>query len=175
MAASTKQVVWDAAAWIAMILDEKIRNESGAVTADRGLLARTVHRAAERGHLELVTPALALAEVCCKAGIREDEPDRVAAFFDHDYILVVPVDTVIGTTARELAMRARPSDQPLLRPNDSIYVATAVELDIAEIHTFDPKLEKLSGLFDTRSGVPIIIRNPTLESGENNLLTVVSA
>lgn len=166
MAASTKQVVWDAAAWIALILNESIVTDSGAT---RGQLAKTVHRAAERGNLELVTPALALAEVTTKEGVRNGDPDTVRAFFDHAYILVVPVDTIIGGEAREFIMQKRPKDQPLLRPADSIYLATAAELNISEIHTFDPKLEKLSGLFKTRAGSPIIIRNPSLEA-EGTLL-----
>ena len=173
MAASTKQIVWDAASWIALILNEKIRDETGAVITDRGLLAKTVHRAAERGHLELVTPALALAEVTTKHEIRKGEPDKIKAFFDHDYILVVPVDTVIAGVARDFIMKKRASDQPLLRPNDAIYIATAAELGITEVHTFDPKLERLSGLFETLSGKPIKIRNPTLED-ERSMLNLVA-
>lgn len=174
MAVSTKKVVWDAASWIALIMDEKIRDADGVVTQDRGQLARTVHKAAERGHLELVTPALALAEVAAKDAIRTDAPDKIAAFFDHDYIFVVAVDTLMGRTARELIMRERPRDQPRLRPADSIYVATAVETNVAEIHTFDRKLIDLSGLFETRDGTPILIRPPTLEAERGSLLSMVS-
>ena len=120
------------------------------------MLARTVLRAAEKGGLELVSPALALAEVNRKNEIREDDDaDKIARFFEHDYILIAATDTVMGNTARDLIRQKWPKDQPLLRCNDAIYLAVAVELDIAEIHTFDEKLIRFSGKFQTRGGDPI--------------------
>lgn len=175
MAASTKRVVWDAAAWIALITDEKITDDSGSVTQDRGLLARTVLNVAERGLLEIVTPALALAEVSAKNGIREGGEDKVKAFFEHDYILVANVDTTIGNTARRLIMLPRPKSQPLLKPADAIYVSTAVENNIAEIHTFDGGLLNLSEVFKTRSGTPIVISVPKHDAGSAPLLKAIGA
>jgi len=175
MAASTKRVVWDAAVWIALIIDEKVYEKDGSLKTDRGLLARTVLNIAERGLLELVTPALAIAEVCRHNEVRPRDQDKIAEFFDHDYILVSNVDSAIASTARKLLMTPRPKEQHILRPADSIYVATAVEHNIPELHTFDEKLVNLSGVFKTRSGTPIVIRFPRHDAGSAPLLQAVGA
>lgn len=173
MAASTKRVVWDAAAWIALIIDEKVYHDDGTLKTDRGLLARTVLNVSQRGLLELVTPALAIAEVCRKNEIRGLDTDKVAEFFDHDYILVSSVDSAIASAARKLLMTPRPATQHILKPADSIYVATAVEHNIPEMHTFDEKLVNLSGVFKTRSGTPIVICFPQHSAGSAPLLQAV--
>lgn len=175
MAASTKRVVWDAACWIALIINETHRDEKTGLVVERGLLARTVHRSAERGGLELVSPSLALAEVTRKNEVREDDDaDKIARFFEHDYILIAAVDTVMGNTARDLIRQKWPKDQPLLRCNDAIYLATAAELNIPEVHTFDDKLIRFSGKFRTRDGDPILIRHPSLEAESGTLLSAAS-
>lgn len=163
MAASPRRIVWDAACWIALITEEKIRDADGAVTEDRGAMARGVQGAAGRGILEIVTPALALVETCGNPQTRsESSAAKIAAYFDHDYIHVASVDTDLATQARALIQRRRGPGLPYLQPKDAIYVATAADWNIAELHTFDGGLLKLTRQFLTRAGEPIEIRKPSV-------------
>lgn len=170
--APTRQVVWDAAAWIALIIDEKIRDPSGKVTQDRGAMARGVQVAAERGSLEIVTPALALVETCGQHIVRTTISDgKVEAYFDHDYVQVAPLDVQISKAARTIVKAKLPSSLPYCRPCDAVYVATAADWNITELHTFDGGLIKLSGQFKTRDGRPIIISYPDVSTAGTPLFS----
>jgi predicted nucleic acid-binding protein len=169
MAASLRRVVWDAAAWIALIINEKVQSEDGSIE-DRGAMARAVQRAAERGLIEIVTPALALVETCGHPQTRSgDSASKIAAYFDHDYIQVAPLDTALANEARGLVQRRPDQGQPYCRPKDAIYLATAADWNIPELHTFDGGLLKLSRKFLTRDGQPIIICKPDLNLGGSAL------
>lgn len=173
MAGSVKRVVWDAAAWIALISDEKIYSD-GALVEDRGEMARGVIRAAERGLLEIVTPALALVEVCGPPDTRTKASSaNIGAFFDHGYIQIASVDTTLSTLARSF-VQTRLVGLPYCRPYDAVYVATAADWDIDELHTFDRWLIRLSGQFQTNDGRPISICEPRLVSSEDDLFSNVA-
>lgn len=163
VAVPTKRVVWDASAWIAMILDERIPLPSGGIQ-DRGQMCRTVIAQAERGKLEIWTPALAIVETAAKDGIRRLAEERVRAFFDHEYVFAVSVDTEVADVARGLIQTKLDKSLPWLRPADATYVATAVVGNIDEVHAFDGPLSKLSGQFKTLDGRLITIREPQLSA-----------
>jgi predicted nucleic acid-binding protein len=170
MADSPRRVVWDAASWIALIIDEKVRNDEGQVIEDRGAMARGVQRAAERGLIEIVTPALALVETCGHPNTRtEDSAAKIGAYFDHDYIQVAPLDTELATQARALIQQRPAAGLPYCRPKDATYIATAADWNITELHTFDEGLLKLSRRFQTRDGQPIVICKPDVNFGGTGL------
>jgi predicted nucleic acid-binding protein len=164
MGVSARRVVWDAASWVALIIDEKIRDATGIVTEDRGALARGVQRAAERGQIEIVTPALALVETCGSKMIRGGavSADKVEAYFDHDYVYVAPLDTQLAKVAREVVAQRLARSLPYCRPCDATYLATAIDYNIPELHTFDGPLSKLDRQFSTRDGRPIVICRPDI-------------
>ena len=165
MAGSPRQVVWDAAAWIALINDEKFPGPDGKIE-DRGAMARGVHIAAMRRQVEIVTPALALVETCGHPDTRSEALSaKIAAYFDHDYIQVAPLDVALAHQARSLVQRKPARGEPYLRPKDAVYVATAADWDIVELHTFDAGLLKLSQRFQTRDGRLITICKPDLGIG----------
>lgn len=168
MAAPPRQVVWDCASWVALIIDEKIRDDSGNITEDRGAMARGVQRVAERGQLEIVSPALALVETCGHK-TRAVSPEKVEAYFDHDNVQVAPLDVQMAKVAREIVKKRLAAGLPYCRPCDATYVATAAEWNIPELHTFDEKLLKLNRQFQTRDGRPIIICKPDLNLGSTPL------
>lgn len=169
MAAPTKRVVWDASAWIAMILDEKIALPGGG-EQNRGQMCRTVIGQAERGKLEIWTPALAIVETVAKSEIRRLSEEKVRAFFEHEYVFVVSLDTEMADVARGLLQQKLDRSLPWLRPADATYVATAAIGNIDELHAFDGPLSKLTGQFKTHDGRLITIREPQLSAASAPLL-----
>lgn len=170
MATPLRQVVWDAAAWVALIIDEKIRDKAGNVIEDRGDMARGVQRAAESGILEIVTPSLALVETCGNPETRSAATaQKIAAYFDHDYIQVAPLDTELATRARALVQQRPATGDPYCRPKDAVYLATAADWNIPELHTFDRGLLKLTRKFLTRDSQPIVICRPDVNMGGASL------
>jgi len=158
MATSPKRVCWDACTWIALIQEEKIVEQG----INRVTRCRAVITAAGKGKMEVVTSALSLAEVCKNKQFKDSEPDKVAAFFEHDYLLVVNLGREIGERARELMM----SGLPGLKPADACHVATAcIAPDVTALHTFDERLLKLDGKVSKRDNTPLIICLPDFDDG----------
>lgn len=153
--AITKRVYWDACSWIALIQKEKITQPSGQVE-DRDMMCRSVMEAAKKNRLEIVTSAFCLAEVCKNPDVRSDSPDRIADFLENDYILTTAVDTVVGHRARKLMT----SGYGGLKPPDAVHVATALILNVDEMHTFDDKLLALDGRLDKDDGTKLKICKP---------------
>jgi predicted nucleic acid-binding protein len=167
--------VWDAAAWIALIIDEKIRDASGRVIEDRGAMARGIQAAARRGVIEIVTPALALIETCGSGMVRNGlSNDKVEAYFDHEYIQVAPVDTELAKRSRGIIQQRLHRSLPHCGPCDAVYVATAADWNIAELHTFDKGLLRLSEQFLTRDGQPILICKPDITIGGTGLFAATA-
>jgi hypothetical protein len=73
-----------------------------------------------KNRLEIATSAFCLAEVCKSPDLRLGSPDRIADFFESDYILIATVDTVVGHRARKLMTGGHAG----LRPPDAVHVAT---------------------------------------------------
>ncbi len=159
MATPPKRIYWDACSWIATIQKEKIYKD-GVLTEDRDMLCRSVIEAAKQNKFEIVTSAFCLAEVCKNEVMRDQSPDKIAAYFENEYILLVALDTFVGARARDL-MLARYAG---LKPPDAIHVATAALVNAFEMHTFDDKLLGLNGKIDKLDGTKLTICKP--QTGE---------
>lgn len=157
MAASPKRVVWDACAWIALIQKEKIFRDD-ILIEDRYASCRSVIDAAAKGKFEIVTSGLCLVEVCKNPGVKAEGDDKIADFFDQDYILMVSVDKYVGTHARRLMMKGYPK----LKPADATHLATAVVSNADEMHTFDVDLLNLDGIIPKLDGTVLHICKPNL-------------
>jgi predicted nucleic acid-binding protein len=152
--ASSSRVCWDACSWIALIQREQIKDSSGRIVENRYALARPVIDRAEKGAVEIVTSGLCLVEVNKPSPSTTRE--QIAAYFDNDYILLVPVDRLVGTRARSLMFAAYPG----LKPPDAIHLATALIANAEELHTFDTKLLSLDGRLVKADGTPLKICRP---------------
>jgi predicted nucleic acid-binding protein len=166
MASLPKRIYWDACAWIALIQKERIRDASGAVVEDREQMCRTVIEAAKKGSFEIATSALSYAEVCKDTNVRGKDEDQIASFFEHDFILPVALDRLIGEHSRALMLKGFSG----LKPPDAIHVATAAFVSADEMHTFDSKLLSLSGLIDKRDSTKLKICKPDVGGAPGPLL-----
>jgi predicted nucleic acid-binding protein len=155
MASIPKRVCWDACAWIALIKKEKIQNPDGSIE-DRYALCRSVLDVAEKGDIEIAISGLCLVEVCKSDEVTAAPLDRVAAYFEHEYILLVPVDSVVGVNARKLMFDAHAG----LKPPDATHLATAIVSNADELHTFDGKLLALDGQLTKLDGTALKICKP---------------
>jgi predicted nucleic acid-binding protein len=155
MASSPKRVCWDACAWIALINKEKIQNPDGTIE-DRYALCRSILNLAERADIEVAISGLCLVEVCKAGDVKAQGADKIAAYFQHDYILLVPVDSVVGSRARALMFEGHPG----LKPPDATHVATALISNADELHTFDDKLLNLDELLTKADGTVLKICKP---------------
>jgi predicted nucleic acid-binding protein len=153
MATTPKRVCWDACAWIAMIQKEKIH--TGKKMEDRHALCRSVIEQAGKGLTEIAISGLCLVEVCKGPGVVATGPDVIAAYFQHEYILLVPVDSVVGTRARALMLAGLG-----LKPPDATHLATALMANADELHTFDEKLLGLDEKLMKADGTPLKICKP---------------
>lgn len=167
MAASTpKRVCWDACAWIALIQREKIRDAKGAVIEDRYGLCRSVIDLAEKGKIEVATSGLSLAEVCKSPAIKARSDDQIGPYFEHDWVLVVPVDTLVGATARALMLAGHAG----LKPPDAVHLATAIIANADELHTFDKRLLDLDEQLARQDGNILKICKPSVATAPAPLL-----
>ena len=159
MASFPKRVYWDACTWIALIQKEKIRDpNTGRLIEDREQMCRDVIEAANKGKIEIVSSTLCLAEVCKHPELRkEKQSDQIAAYFEHDFILLVDVDIFVGERARDLMLGGYSG----LKPPDAIHVATAlIAPRVEEMHTFDDKLLNLHNRIDTEAGERLGVKKP---------------
>jgi predicted nucleic acid-binding protein len=82
--------------------------------------------------------------------------DKLAEFFENDYILLTNLDRMVAERGREL-MIAYGS----LKPPDAVHLATAaISPGVEEMHTFDDRLLKLDGLIDKVDGTKLKICKP---------------
>ncbi|WP_338834591.1 type II toxin-antitoxin system VapC family toxin [Bradyrhizobium septentrionale] len=155
--AITKRVYWDACSWIALIQKEKILQPGGAVE-DREMMCKSVIEAARKNRLEIATSAFCLAEVCKTPDMRlGSSSDRIAEFFENDFILITALDTVVGHRARKLMTGGYAG----LKPPDAVHIATALILNVDEMHTFDDALLALDGRLDKDDGTKLEICKPS--------------
>jgi predicted nucleic acid-binding protein len=146
---------WDSVAFVGWLGQE----------ADKREACESVVRAAERGELEIVASALALAEaINVKHGhprLSADQAGKISGFFRQPYIVVVNVDRAIAEQARQLSW-----DHPKLDPKDAIHVATALRANALHLDTFDGPLialsEKLGGNPPLKIGRPDLPLQTTL-------------
>jgi predicted nucleic acid-binding protein len=152
----TKRVFWDACVWIALIQREKMISLPTGGTEDRETMCRMVIEAAKKGSLEILTSTFCLVEVCKASTSKKTTSDKLAEFFENDYILITNLDRMVAERGREL-MIAYGS----LKPPDAVHIATAaVSPGVEEMHTFDDRLLKLDGLIDKADGTKLKICKP---------------
>lgn len=155
--ATPRRIYWDACAWIALIQKEQIRDaKTGVITEDRHGMCRNVIAAAEQGQVEIATSTLSFAEVCKNPGVKAQGEDKISAYFENDYLLMVNLDRAVGEKARALLL----SGISKLKPPDACHLATALLSGIDEMHTFDERLVNLSGLLDKSDGTKLKICKP---------------
>lgn len=152
MAEPPKRVLWDACAWIALIQKERITDDSGKVIEDREQLCRATLELAKQRKLEVIVSTLCLVEVCKES---DSSDDKIADFFENDYILQVSLDWFVATRARALMQGGYG-----LKPADASHVATALIADVDEMHTFDAKVLSLNGKLDLSDGRRLKICKP---------------
>jgi predicted nucleic acid-binding protein len=168
MGNSLKRVYWDACTWIALIQDERVLLSSGAYEA-RGTMCRAVIESAKKGGVEILTSTLNLVEVCKSTKVTAD---KIAAFFETDYVLLVNLDRAVGERARDL-MNAGFSS---LKPPDAVHLATAaISPDVEQFHTFDDRLLRLDGLIDKSNGAKLKICKPDAGASPAPLLDAMHA
>lgn len=125
MAKATPTFYWDACCWIGLI-----EGEGAKVTELRHIWER-----ARKGDCQLNTSAYAYLEVRKKTTDPLDaaESDKqVDEMLDQPFVETIQVDDIIGRLARRLR-RLHPE---LSRP-DAIHVATAAQMNVDAMHTYD--------------------------------------
>ncbi len=139
-----KRRYWDACVFIALIAAEE-----GRVKA-----VQAISEAAQRGETEIVTSALTLAEVVKdregSKPLREEDEDRIRAYFEHEFITVVPFTRNLGEEARNLHWKEN------IEPWDAVHIVCARSAGADLMETYD---RKLLGLDDA----PIEIVEPQWE------------
>lgn len=117
----------------------------------------SVLKAAEDGHVLIVTCALTLAEVLfIKGGHKLDDSKRkkVETFFKADYISVQNVTRFVGELARDVFWDHG------IKPKDAVHIAAAAIHKITIFNTFDGDLLDKNGLIV--NGHTLTIEKPHL-------------
>lgn len=156
MVSSIKRVYWDSCTFLGLI------NEEAGKHSD----SLAVWNEAEAGKIEIVTSFLSFAEVFkakCEGPrkpLDETEEDRVARFLESEIILPIPVDRRTALLSRKLMRR----HSECKKPTDGIHLATAILLNVDELHTFDGSdLLPLDNRVARQDGVLLKICTPYME------------
>ncbi len=139
-----EKIYWDSDCFLGYF-----QNEEGKVEKCDGVLQK-----ADRGDVIIVTSALTIAEVLWKRGaprLTKDKAEIVRRFFRRSYIRVYNVSRKIAESAQDLVW------DHSIKPKDAIHVATAINLMVDALETFDEDLIGKSGTV----GTPLLlIREP---------------
>ena len=148
-----------------------INQESGRVND-----CTAVWKAAEKGEFLIYTSFFAFAEVFkvkCDSPAKplsEDDDKKIEQFLRQKWIKPVVVDERIGVAARRL-MRRHPECK---KPSDGVHLATALALNVDEMHTFDGSdLLKLDGKINCANGKPLKICRPSAPAPESELFSEI--
>lgn len=137
-------IYWDSDAFLGWLQEEKDK-----VDLCRGTLER-----AESGSVLIFTSALTLAEVLWMKGgprVPKEKAEIVRKFFRRSHIRVRNVTRMIAGDAQDLVW------EHSIRPKDAIHVATALDVGVPTLETFDDGLIKKSGVI---AGRALVIRKP---------------
>ena len=154
--ASLQRLYWDACTWIAYIAMETSIPMKDGSAENRFAMCEAVLKGARDKRFEIVTSCFTLAEVCKSGDVKNSPVDNLPAFFEHSYILTVPVDFAIGRHAQSM----QASGLVALKPQDSIHLASALRARVDQINTFDADLLKLNETIPGRDGKPLKIIKP---------------
>lgn len=109
---------------------------------------RGVIKAAERGSVKIITSTYTLVEVLYlkhKDPIPKEDAEKVKAFFENDYIIMIPLTREIAENAQGLVWDYN------LKPQDATHIATALYAEVNIVDTFD---ETLIDEFNNKIGSP---------------------
>lgn len=139
--------------WIALIKREQGRFEACAHLIEQ----------AQKGEIEIWTSAFTYAEVYKRncsgelAGISPIDDKSFEDYIEQEFVQLVQVDADVGRAARRL-LRQYPS---IGKPQDATHVASALLMDVHELHTFDRQdLLALNEKLKCQDGVPLRIKIP---------------
>jgi len=119
-----------------------LKNEPDKVDECRGII-----QACENDKLKIVTSTLTLAEVLYlrpNAKIPKEESETIRAFFDHSYIITVPLDRMIAEKAQDLIWEYG------IKSKDAVHAASAIFSRVKILDTFDPDFN----VMDNKIGTP---------------------
>ena len=140
-----KRIYWDSCTFIGLINQEPGRAND----------CTAVWKAAEKEEATIYTSFFTFAEVFkvkCDSPAKplsEEGDKKIELLLRQKWIKPVVVDERIGVAARRL-MRGHPECK---KPSDGIHLATALALNVDEMHTFDGSdLIKLDGKINCANG-----------------------
>lgn len=139
-----ERLYWDSDVFLAWF-----QKEAGKFEKAQGTIQR-----AKDGEVVIFTSTLTIAEVLWKRNspkITQDKAAIVRRFFRHSYIRLRNVTRPIAESAQELVWNHG------IQPKDAIHVATALDIPVPILETFDDKLIKKSGKIGSSS---LNIREP---------------
>tara|TARA_R110002096_G_scaffold80281_1_gene188176 strand:- start:138 stop:656 length:519 start_codon:yes stop_codon:yes gene_type:complete len=154
--ANPLRIYWDACTWIAYIAKETSVPLKGGGIENRFAMCEAVLKGARDGKYEIVTSCFTLAEVCKSSEVKDSPVSNLPAFFEHSYILTVPVDLALGRHAQSMQASGLVS----LKPPDAIHLASALRARVDQINTFDGGILKLNGTIPGRDSKPLKIIKP---------------
>jgi len=149
-----RRVYWDSCTFLGLINQEpgKANNCSA------------VWKEAEAGSVWIYTSFFTFAEVfkakCEGPGkpLSEEDDQRIEALLRQKWIRPILVDERIGVASRRLMRR----HTVCKKPSDGIHLATALALNVDEMHTYDGSdLLALDGKVNRADGKPLKICPPT--------------
>ena len=137
-------IYWDSDCFLGWL-----QAEAGKMELCQGTLER-----AEKGQVGIITSSLTLAEVLWMRHapkLPQEKADKLRSFFRRSYIRVYNLTRGIAESAQDLVWNHN------VKPKDAVHVATALELKILILETFD------QGLLDNNGRIgspPLVIRKP---------------
>lgn len=126
---SIRRVYWDACTFLGLINSEAGKHGD----------CKAVWVEAEKGEAQIITSFFTFAEVFkakCEGQAKpldEANEDGVVAFLASEHILPIPVDRRTAELARRLMRR----HSECKKPSDAVHLATAILLNVDEMHTYD--------------------------------------
>lgn len=150
-----RRVYWDACSFLGLINQELDKHSD--------CLAVWNEAQEERPRSLIYTSCFTYAEVFkakCEGKARPlavEQDQRIENVLQQKFVEPVPVDEQIGILARRM-MRLYKACK---KPSDAIHLATAVRLNVDELHTYDGSdLLALNGMVDRKDGKSLVICRP---------------
>lgn len=148
-----RRVYWDACTFIGLINREPRKFDA----------CTDVWKEAEAGTTHIFTSFLSFAEVFkakCEGEsakpLSDEDDKRIEGLLRQKFIKPAVVDERIAVASRRLMRHYAECKKPV----DGIHLATAMALNVDEMHTFDRDLQKLDGKINRADGKPLKICLP---------------
>ena len=149
-----RRVYWDSCVFIGLLTRDPIRIDA----------CEAVWAEAERGETIIFTSTFSFAEVFkvkCDDVVKplaETNDKRIEELLSQKWVRRAVLDERIGTLSRKLLRR----HTECKKPTDGVHLATAIQLSVDEMHTFDGSdLLKLNGKVLRADGAPLVICKPS--------------